>query len=305
LLEISVQSARVKMSYVVFTFLLLVLPGLFWFATVRRNWLPVGPTAIIGQYRIAAIAIVIAGVVVSIAAILMDLHIHDWAECHFLVPPFSRQQSPEQVVFNGRVIKTGLIWPSRLSVEQQPTILRKYWAVTIVDKHFWGLPWWDHEIVIVTLLQRSPGDFLRPGETYFIDARHRPGSLTRVLPVFETSCSRTARLEDAELDLRVLRDGNPQNGVRIIGRTVRGTFDHRSEPLPRTRVLINGPAGQIIATSDQDGIYDVSGLPPGEYAIGAQANDEQVALQHPDCIFRGWDQPAKSGDIRECLVSVK
>jgi hypothetical protein len=48
-----------------------------------------------------------------------------------------------------------------------------------------------------------------------------------------------------------------------MGYTLLRTSTNRFEVLPGISVGISGPAGERIVTSDQQGLYDISGLPPG------------------------------------------
>jgi len=100
-----------------------------------------------------------------------------------------------------------------------------------------------------------------------VDGRRLPGALTRCLPIFETYCTHTASIADAEVDLRVLHDGPPRTGVRIMGQTVRLTSEHRWETVSKGKAVIGGPAGATVVESDEHGVYDVIGLPPGYYEI--------------------------------------
>ncbi|MGC1374155.1 MAG: hypothetical protein WA824_18615, partial [Candidatus Sulfotelmatobacter sp.] len=76
----------------------------------------------------------------------------------------------------------------------------------------------------------------------------------------------TARVSDAEVDLRVLRDGPPKNGGRIIGRVYR--FSPEGDGfVSGVRVDVIGPAGTISITTDRHGIYDLKDLPTGRYEL--------------------------------------
>jgi hypothetical protein len=50
------------------------------------------------------------------------------------------------------------------------------------------------------------------------------------------------------------------------------------KPSPGITVLIKGPAGNTVAVTDGDGVYDVSGLPFGQYTVELSTKD-----WHPAC----------------------
>ena len=166
-----------------------------------------------------------------------------------------------------------------------------------------GLPWWDHKIVLLTFFVRGGSGFER-GETYFVDGNRSSRGLRQFLPVFETHCTRTGALKYSEVDLRALRDGAPKNSVRIMGYTFRRTSTSGWKDVPGTSVGISGPAGEIIVTSDQQGLYDISGLPPGWYSVHGMDPKEGPYWAHAICTWDG-SQSLKSGDIRECGVTVR
>ncbi|HZS26558.1 MAG TPA: hypothetical protein VFB76_04965 [Candidatus Angelobacter sp.] len=46
----------------------------------------------------------------------------------------------------------------------------------IVEKQFWGLPWWDKKVILIALP-------LHDGGIYFVDGTRMQGLLTQFLPV--------------------------------------------------------------------------------------------------------------------------
>jgi hypothetical protein len=146
------------------------------------------------------------------------------------------------------------------------------------------------------------GKGFRGRETYFIEGHRQSSRLTRLLPIFEVHCTRTAALKYAEVDLRVLRDGPPKNGVRITGYTYRRTSANEWKEVPNTQVGISGPSGETIVTSDSKGLFDISGLPPGAYDVHWMA-PKAGPYPHPTCYWMG-SQSLKTGDVRECNVYV-
>jgi hypothetical protein len=179
---------------------------------------------------------------------------------------------------------------------------RRYWALASVQKTYWGLPWWDHRIVLLTFFVRG-GNGFEKGGTYFVDGNRSSRRLSQFLPFFEVHCTRTGALKYSEIDLRALREGPPKNSVRIMGYTFRRTSTNGWEDVPRVRIGITGPSGETVASSDEQGLYDVSGLPPGSYLVHGMDPKAGPYWAHPICIWDG-SQSLKSGDIRECGVTV-
>ena len=174
--------------------------------------------------------------------------------------------------------------------------------MAVVQKAYWGLPWWDHKLVLLTFFVRGGTGFQR-GETYFVDGNRESRWLMRHLPVFEIHCTRTGLLKYSEIDMRVMREGAPKDSVRMMGYTVRRTPDKEWHEAPGASVGISGPAGDTVATSDQQGLYDISGLPPGRYVVHGVDPKAGANWAHPVCIWDGREA-LKPGDIRECGVTV-
>lgn len=234
-----------------------------------------------------------------VCATAWELFSPEYFECHHIPQPFTSQQSPNQAVFIARVVATGNLWPRNADSigEGYP---RRYWGLALVEKTLWGLPWWDQKIVLLTFFVRG-GEGFKRGETYFVEGNRQSRRLTRLLPIFEVHCTRTAALKYAEVDLRVLKDGPPKNGVRIIGYTYRRTSANGWKEVPSTKVGISGPAGETVVTSDPQGLYDVIGLPPGGYDVHGMAPETGPYWAHPICYWLG-SQSLKTGDVRECNV---
>jgi hypothetical protein len=108
---------------------------------------------------------------------------------------------------------------------------------------------------------------------YFIEGSRSHGVLTRFLPVIEPApCGRTGTREYAAVTLRVLHDGPPKSGVRLIGRVYKGDRVNRS-PVPGGGVAIDGPPGTIVSATDAHGICDATGLSRGRYTLHLAMKD--------------------------------
>ena len=279
---------------------LLIVPGAFWYVTGRSGW----PTLISKRISLTRVSAVLACLLLATVAgaLALDFRIIWSGECHYLQQPFTTRLGPQQAVFTARILGARKLWGPDES--QWSPGWRRYWLLASVQKQFSGLPWWDRKLVILLMSARASGAPPPRDEIDFVDGRRLPGSLTRFLPIYETFCTRTGPLGDSEIDLRVLRDGPPQNGVRILGRTARLAGDypnHRWETVPSAKVLIRGPAGVRIVESDANGVYDAAGLPPGYYEIArAPAGGAQRTLSDTQCRLN-----VSSGEIRDCGVSVR
>jgi hypothetical protein len=75
-----------------------------------------------------------------------------------------------------------------------------------------GLPWWIPRIVLLT--ER----IFQEGQSYFIDGSRSYLLLPHFLPIIEANfCTRTWRVEDAAIELRLLREAPGPEEMRIIG----------------------------------------------------------------------------------------
>ena len=129
-------------------------------------------------------------------------------------------------------------------------------------------------------------------ERYFVEGVRSTGVFTRFLPVFEpTDCGRTARLDDAGVALRVLREGLPSSGGRLIGRVYASIHSAPRNAVPGVSVLATGPAGSVVSVTDAQGIYDFIGLPPGHYTVEPLTKSNGRNL--------GVGLPLKPGDVED------
>jgi hypothetical protein len=173
-------------------------------------------------------------------------------------------------------------------------------AIAFVQNRFWGLSPWNPGIVILV------GGIFEDVETYFVDGERASSVAARLLPFLPMIeaprvCSRTALVEDAEVDLRLLREGPPKDSVRIIGRVVRELPDQfRSEPVRGVDVSITGPAGTDVATTDLKGVYDISGLQPGRYVVSPNIDSRRQGI-FSSC-ERNPVRELKAGDVWGCTV---
>jgi hypothetical protein len=139
--------------------------------------------------------------------------------------------------------------------------LFKGFAIARVQEHFWGLPWWCQKYVLLW----RPAQW--KGETYFYDGGRPYGLVTHFLPIVSYNpCGPTSLVSDAEIDLRVLRDGPSQSSGRIFGH-IYHPVDGPWQGVSGIKVTIIGPSGNIVTATDRKGLFDAPALPPGEYSV--------------------------------------
>jgi hypothetical protein len=233
----------------------LVLPGVFWLITSRRGWPPlIGTRKAPARQPLLLNALLLLFLVFGCT--VASVCFFSFESCNEVLPPVSVQSSPMQAVFTGRILLLALH-----PFHDEPHFV---WAAVRVDHVYWGLPVWMCDFVLVRGYFNSTDD----GQQYFVDAHRSRGVLTRFLPVLENyPCCHTTPVKYAEVDLRVLQDGPPKLGGRIIGRLWRLRPPGRSELVANEPVAITGPTGTVSTATDSDGIFDFRDLPPGHYSI--------------------------------------
>ena len=234
----------------------LAVPGFFWLLTSRHNWprLLRPPRSLQGARFNAVLGTGLFCVLVIVAA-FSSLFLPWWppvGDCSGR-PLLTEQGVPANTDFTARILFVG------------PRSFRgsSLWSIARVEQRFGSLPAWPSNLVIL----RGCFNPVDKDEHYFVEGRHSGAAISRFLPVIvPVACGRTAPLEDAAVALRCLRDGLPRSGGRLIGMVRRGLRES-NRPAAGVEVRITGPTGSSIFVTDAQGIYDVTGLPPGEYAI--------------------------------------
>lgn len=268
---------------------LFVLLSIFWYISQRQDWPYLFAPGHPSWWRKSAAIITGLLMLLIISLGSIRLGVTDSAIDCTGPPPFARPMAPDQAVFTAEVRGTSA-WPLRM-------VGIDYLPYGVVKEYFWGLHWWERKFVLLTLRL--------PQNVFFIDGRAMRGFLTRFLPVVELMpCTRTNSLDQATEDMRVLHDGPPRTGVRIIGTVI---HTHSKPNAPREavemEVTITGPAGPIKIKTDKQGIYDVSGLPPGAYS--AVVTEEGAILRGDNNCRTYPDQDLKSGDIWGCRLLIR
>jgi hypothetical protein len=261
--------------------------GLFWLGTHKLAW----PTLLRPHPRTMArqiASIFVTCLVVLCLDIAMTLGLAALGSSLFSgdcngKPPFTHAQSSYHAVFTARTIYVGLSLHTLLQSRSNPNALHDprvgEWAIGLVQERFWGVASrWPHLVLMTNFVYWK-------GETYFIDGARENALITRILPIVEAriNCSRSRPVKDAVVDLRVLRHP-PEGGTRIIG-YVRQPGPHGGFATPPetpkflggARIDVSGPAGTTSVTTDATGIYQLDGLPTGDYTLQLALLENQVA----------------------------
>jgi hypothetical protein len=133
---------------------------------------------------------------------------------------------------------------------------------------------------------------------YFVESTGSSNTvLGHLAPVAEPSnCGHTAPLEDAGAWIRVLREGAPKSGARLIGRVYVGVpyYQRGKKAAPGTHVNLDATSGTITSVADADGIYDFTSVPSGTYTLHATVTE-------PDGRSFSDTQPLrlKEGEVRD------
>ena len=254
-----------------------LLPGLFWVLTDRLGWpslLRAGPRSLrtrVSAFAVASVAMLCLDVVLTVILCGLGSSLYN-GDC-VGSPPHRRALGPAHAVFSARVFFVARSIEARREVNGlSPSGADRDvgdWAVGVVEDAYWGMPRWTRLVLLTNNVYWT-------GETYFVDGRRADGLLTQFLPIVEggVGCSRTRPVQLAEVDVRLLRRPPPAGSTRVTG-VVRGPETFRPGLVrPRTpafaagtRIDITGSAWSGSITTDATGVYEVDGLPPGDYTL--------------------------------------
>ena len=122
----------------------------------------------------------------------------------------------------------------------------------------------DPQIEITVGIGCSTLRFIR-GERYLVYGYTHQ----REKGIFTGSCSRTKRATDAHEDLDFLRSLPPPGaGGRLYGSIRVEKGDPGTTPLTGVRINVDGQSGnRLIATTDDNGEFELLGLSPGKYVV--------------------------------------
>lgn len=237
-----------------------LIPGLYWFFTSRRNWpLPLERPVFPDRPILASFFTMGLCAALIITAVLVSFSLPWWppvGDCGS-GPLLNELGAPRSTDFTARVLLVGPRTFGGFSL----------WAIARVEQRFSRGPWSILNLVVLR-------NFFYPSDKFewlFIEG-HRSRGIARFLPVIERDeCGHSQPLKNAAVPLRILHDGAPAVGVRIIGRVYNVTgYTSRWErrtPYSGLTLAIAGPAVKTVVVTDDEGIFDVSGLPVGQYSV--------------------------------------
>lgn len=251
-------------------FVPLILLGYFWSIAHRYHWPHMTAGTRLPMWAklvLAAVAgVLFCGCICATSVRYAQLW---WSTIDCGGPPSFSKPYPGHAVFIARVVHVDTITG----------------AMALVQQRFAGLPWWNKIVFLEFVPQKS---------TWFVDGRLDEGVVTRwLVPVLDLKCTGSAPIQDAGVELRLFRDSPHWDGVRIIGRVL-GPPSRGWTPAVGATVVVEGPNGSIMTSTDHDGIYDISGLPRGHYSIRVPAS-----RRHGNCQDFS-EQGLKSGDVWGC-----
>jgi len=236
------------------------IPGLYWRFVARRQWPPLLARSPFSKRPVLASAGVVCVIVlVTTISLVAYLSISWWppiGDCGSR-PLLNEDGKPRNTDFTAKVLFVG------------PATFAGYslWAIARVEERYTDGPESFFGFVILR-------NFFHANDRYrwfFVEGHRGESTIARVLPIIErTECGKSGHLEDAGVPLRILRDRTANGGKRIVGRVYVGRISdpmHQRTPSSGIRVLIKGPSGETIVTTDAHGIFDVRGLAKGEYTV--------------------------------------
>jgi len=261
-------------------------PGAFWLFTDRRQWPPLTKRSLTPRVRImlgiSFFSILVAGVVAT--GLYATARMPEFGDCGE-PRPFAAPRSPEHVALTARII-----YVHHLNAYTG-------WAIARTQHRYWGLPWWNQKFIVL------PYTFFKPGEEYLVDGYVRPSLIGHLTNLMQVHCSRTAPVRDAQIDLRLLRDGPPKKGVRIIGRVLRAQPGGGVQPASHIAVtLVQDSGPQIAVVTDEQGIYDASELPSGHYDVRVDSCMSSGAYQFGCTCGQPSEEKVEPGHVWGCTL---
>lgn len=261
-----------------------VLFGLFWLGTYKLGWPPLlqprprGVPRRIATLLVTCLLILCLDIALTLglSALNSSLFTGDCAR----KTPITHPESPSHAVFTLRTIFVGRSIEALTRGQGIHGLEVGDWAIGVVRERFWGVPSrWPHLMLMTNYIYWKD-------ETYFIDGVRENGLLTRALPIVDArvGCSRSRPIQDALVDLRMLREAPPEGGTRLIGyvrklEATTGVFQRPTAPVlvVGARINVTGTEGTKTIMTDEMGIYQLDGLPPGDYRLELAVPNNQVA----------------------------
>jgi hypothetical protein len=241
----------------IFATLIVLLPGLFWLVAARRNWpLPLQTELFRPRPFLAASLVISLLFFLFLASVAVSFLLPWWSpvgDCSGR-PLLDENGKPRALDFTATILFVGLKSFHGYSLS----------SLARVDERFSDSLWVIPRYVIL----RGSFHSSDRGESFFVEGRRSLGPFTRFLPVIEPlDCGHSYRINDSGgiVARRILRNLPPRNGVRVIGFIFTNWLNPK--PVRGLEVLVKGPTGTNTVVTDERGVYDVVGLPSGQYTV--------------------------------------
>lgn len=271
--------------------LILAIPVIFWKMAARFGWpIPIQRSLwsiIAGNPYSSSVALVAVLLVVAVGSLSLVLWLPPVGDCSGR-PLLDERGVPRGVDFTAKIILVGPRVPLGILRE------RSLWSLARVHERFGPRSSKVPQFVVL----RGFFEAADQSREYFVESTGGSDTvLGHLVPVVEPlDCGHTALLEDAGAWVRILREGAPKSGSRLIGRVYRGVrYDRRGRrPAPGIDVNLEGANGTITTVADDDGVYDFTSVPSGTYTLRA-------TVIGPDGSSLSETQPLKlnEGEVRD------
>jgi hypothetical protein len=277
--------------------LILTIPVVFWRFAARIGWpFPLQRSLwsiIAGNLFLSSVALAAVLVIVPVGSLSLVPWLAPVGDCSGR-PLLDERGVPRGVDFTAKIILVGPRLPLGILRE------RSLWSLARVKERFGQRSSEAPQFVIL----RGSFEAADQSREYFVESTGGSNTvLGHLVPVVEPlDCGHTAPLEDAGAWIRILREGAPKSGARLIGRVYVGVpYDHRGKrPAPGTHLNLDGTTGTITSIADADGIYDFTSVPPGTYTLHAIVTEpnrhsfsETQSLRLTEGEARDWDVYAR------------
>jgi hypothetical protein len=222
-------------------------------------------------------------------------------------PPFVHAQQEDRAVFTARVIYVGRSVHTRKDLRSAAIALRDSpvgdWAIGVIQERFWGIPSrWPHLVLLTNFI-------FWKGGTYFIDGGLEHSLLSSILPAVEggIGCSRSRPIQEAIVDLHLLRKAPPRGAVLVGSVREPGPYAGMMNPFEMPKFLagaqieVTGPSGTTSVTTDASGVYELDGLAAGDYTVRLRVPEgERAGGFHVDGSFD--DQSMRTVHLKSDVV---
>ena len=279
---------------------LLLVFGAFWIGTDKLGWPPLRATTPGSlRRRIAALSVgclLVAVLDLAGTFVLTAMRSDPWGRDCGERPLFVKPLGTRHSAFTARLIRVGHV--ARVSGKWAGG-----WAVGLVQDKFWGLPSWTPGLILLTnhtfregdtylidgrrdvralsrflpIVEAGPCTFTGPAADATAELRVlREGRSAREVRIIgrvrnPVRNSRESNPPMARAPLAILAAGPPETVTEAVlqQRAYNAILNQpvRHVPSVGARIRVTGSSRTTVVTTDRDGVYEVAGLPPGDYTL--------------------------------------